>query len=360
MEKTNWAFVNYPNEWKEKVPGVYENTEENIPEECCYIVKSNQGLCRNSFAAKNDEGADTLFYVNVFGNNDYIWAHHLQQFADECPVIPSGYEPSYFDGMSFDVQSTTVNSEEAVSTIYEWAADNINDDDFSKEGKNVLLFVSGNISFLEFTELVGKIEGNEDFEIAPSLYHEDGNDSEVQVSLWWYDPIEKVKGLTEKWLLYCEEKKAYREKQKSVDMDDFANIVNRTWHYLSSNRIEAKTAMEGSQPDVAVMRRLFREGLAIIQLAENMATYAFDDVDNYKDNPLYSVTLFLADELARLAAGKEFGIPWYDYKGDFIGLSGSSMDLALLSTKLADNHRIYYDVDKMDYQDVLKAISEMK
>ena len=56
---------------------------------------------------------------------------------------------------------------------------------------------------------MGKIEGSEDVEIAPSLYHEDGNDSEVQVSLWWYDPVEKVKVLTEKWLSYCEDKKAY-------------------------------------------------------------------------------------------------------------------------------------------------------
>lgn len=323
------------------------------------MEKLNSGLCHNSFTVSGENGTDISFDINIVGSNNGIAEHHLQLFLNECPVLPPGHDVSEFDGLSFEVLGATVAADDIASAVYGWIKESIKKYVFYPNERNCLLFISGDIALGDFAGIFEKLEAGEKVEISPALYFEEGNASEVNVSLWWYDPVERGKRLTGEWQFYCDKKAKYARNLEETDIEGFVDLVSRTWHFLLQNRIEVEAPTdENSDINSDGLKRLLRKEKAMISLAEKLSAYAYAEDFNYKENPLYSVTLFLADELARLAAGKKPGIPSYDYKGDFMGISGAAMDLTLLSAGLRNQKQVYYDVDSKDYREILKLIDE--
>lgn len=311
------------------------------------------GLCFFGYAPNYDgEGDFRLKHLRMLmGTEDFSF--YPIDFADICSLLGNKY---------LTIDSSSFSEEDSVSTIVKWIRDEV-DKRHSIKNNNVVIVYEGN-DIAKAGELSEEISDWFGVEVeALALYSDESESGRINISFIWYEAIDKVRGLREHWDRYYDEKDQYLSGDKTIDMDDFCELVRRTWWYIWNIDFSIDNSLRQGTSSVEVGKSFMLGFHEYIKIVERLTYYSvLAEKDNSKDY-LFTVTAMLADELSRLAAGKKSGTPTYNMYGEYYGFSGSTMDVTLAAPHPSSSERVQYSIEEKNYQILLepaKRINEEK
>lgn len=286
----------------------------------------------------------------LMGTEDYSF--FPIDFADVCSLL--GNKNLTIDASSF-------SAEESVLTIVKWIRDV--DKRHSIKNNNAVIVFEGN-DIAKANELVEEVSEWFGVEVgALALYSDEAETDRINISFWWYEAIDEVRSLREHWDRYYDDKLCYASGEKVIDMDDYCELVRRTWWYISHIDWDIDNSLKQESSSVEIGRTFLLGLHEYLRIVERLTYYSLlTGKDNSKDY-LFTVTALLADELSRLAAGKKAGTPQYNFYGEYMGFSGCSMDVTLAAPHPSSSERVLYSIEDKNYQVLLepaKRINEKK
>lgn len=282
----------------------------------------------------------------LFGMDDYSF--YPFDFADVCQVL--GDKDLTIDARSF-------SSEDSVENIIKWIR-GIGKEHHIKDQEIVIVFEGDNLTFA--AELSEKISECFCVRIGILAVYSENVDSEVMnISLCWYETVSDIRNLRNRWDRYYEGKFLYASGEKEIDMDDYCELVEKTWWYLRRVKHRVEDYLSDNSHYVEVDRTEVLSFFEYVKMMQRLTYYSVrPDKDQSKDY-IYTVTAMLADELARLACGKEFGTPSYNFYGEFTGLHGIDMDVTLAAPHPGSDKRVYYSTSEKNYQVLFEAAKRL-
>ena len=192
-----------------------------------------------------------------------------------------------------------------------------------------------------------------------SAYENNADQNTLNISLWWYDATSEISYLRQRWDRYYDWKEYYLTGEKEIDIDDYCRLVEKTWWYI----IHVNWKIDEYLGDKAAYSNVDRASILCfheyIRLIQRLTYYSSRPEKDLSKDYIYTVTAMLADELARLATGKQSGTPTYNFYGDYIGFGGTDMDVTLAASHPSSTKRVYYSISDKNYQDLFDAAKRL-
>ena len=298
---------------------------------------------------------------NYTGDECFRLKHLRMMFGEEDSTF---YAPlslrdafAYLTNKSLSTAAARFNGDETVGEMIKWFRDVAKQNHEIQNGNAIIVYEGSDIQkAFELANEVREWFGIEVDALVPYCY---GADSEhIDISFWWYDANAEISILQAQWYQYYRAKLAYASGDQELDMDDYCDLVWRTWRYICNVQTKIDLCLKSDASDVKTGKSFLDGFYKYIKTIELLTYYSVLPEKDKSKNYLFTVSAMLADELSRLASGgKESGIPLYYFWGEFMGFDGHNMDITMAAK--GDNEHIIYDVFSKDYTVLLKAAKEI-
>ncbi len=371
-----WAVVgynrdNFSEEFISTHPMDFYENEDQINGEYDIYLMNYHGHYTPSVEYRNGQHTGfksplTFFGVapNYAGEGDFRLKHlRMLMGTEDCSFSPIDFADicSLLGNKNLTIDASSFSAEESVSTIVKWIRGV--DKHHSIKNNNAVIVFEGN-DIVKAVELVEEVSEWFGVEVeALALYSDESESDRINISFWWYEAIDEVRRLREHWDGYYDDKLRYSSGEKVIDMDDYCELVRRTWRYIRNIDRDIDNSLKQGSSSVEIGRTFLLGFHEYIKIVERITYYAvLPEKDNSKDY-IFTVSAFLADELARLAAGKKFGTPQYNFYGEYMGFRGCSMDVTLAAPHPSSSERVLYSIEDKNYQVLIesaKRINEEK
>ena len=372
----SWAVVgfsrdNYTEEFISSHPMDFFEDISEVPDGYkVYLSNEHDGfvpMIEYKSSGKNSFKSSLVFWgtaPNYAGEGDFRLKHlRMMLGTEDYPFFPCDFADSckILGNKQLTVDYHSFSSDTTVDAIVKWVREF--NEKHSIINQNAVLVYEGE-DIVKAGDLHDELENWFSLEIENTwVFCEDVDPNAINISIWSYEPSCEVRGLRESWDRFYDWKELYISGEKELDMPSFCDLVRRTWMFIEHFKVEVDSALEEGRASCEV-RRSFLSGLMeYMRMVERLTYYSvLPEKDNSKDYT-FTVSAMLADELARLAGGKESGRPGYNFYGDFMGLGGTDMDVTLAAEHPSNPDRVFYDIESMNYEvlyDAAKRINENK
>lgn len=315
----------------------------------CYSFRSQIAFC----------GAD----LNHADRADFR-LRHLRMLLGSEPgtLFPYTFADIYscLANRRIEIDSRSFPNEYHLSKIIEWISDN--ESCFYKDKKDLILIVEGDYLWRADNLMEEITRARFGFEISfCAFFVDETNSDRTNVSFLWYDTATEVKSLRATWDGYINNKLEYISGKKSIDTDDYCELVKNTWLYIEKISWEIRNAT-GEGDTYKPHNKFFYGFYEYMMLVEDIKEYSMMvGLDNSKDY-MFTVTAILADGLARFASGRRTGIPQYGHSGSYMGVESLYSPDGTVLASAPGSKDIVYNVRKKNYQvlfEVARRINEI-
>ena len=370
-----WAVIGYKREcFSEEFitnrPMDFYEDESQLSEDYDFYIYASDGYKNPCLKYVNSDSwgfESELSFLgslqNYAGDDDFRLKHLRRMFGAE-EEDDTFYHPfnlsdafAYLTNKKLNVEAARFNGDETVSEIIKWFRDVAKQNHEIQNGNAIIVYEGSDIQkAFELANEVREWFGIEVDALVPYCY---GADSEhIDISFWWYDANAEISILQAQWYQYYRAKLAYASGDQELDMDDYCDLVWRTWRYICNVQTKIDLCLKSDASDVKTGKSFLDGFYKYIKTIELLTYYSVLPEKDKSKNYLFTVSAMLADELSRLASGgKESGIPLYYFWGEFMGFDGHNMDITMAAK--GDNEHIIYDVFSKDYTVLLKAAKEI-
>ena len=371
-----WAVIGYKREcFSEEFitnrPMDFYEDESQLSEDYDFYIYASDGYKNPCLKYVNSDSwgfESELSFLgslqNYAGDDDFRLKHLRRMFGAE-EEDDTFYHPfnlsdafAYLTNKKLNVEAARFNGDETVSEIIKWFRDVAKRNSDIRNSNAIIVYEGPN--FRKAFELANEVRewfGVEVDELAP--YCVGADPEHIDISFWWYDANATISRLREQWENYYRFKSAYASGDMELDMDDYCDLVERTWHYINDVRNKIKLCLESDASDAKIGRSFLVGFHEYVKTTELLTSYSVLPEKDKSKNYLFTVSAMLADELSRLAGGKKSGTPSYILWGEFNGISGPNMDITMAAKRSYSSERIIYDVSDKDYTVLLKAAKEI-